>query len=153
MPIAELHVISTAAVCRVVSGVLQEYIAGAWVTPVNAMLLAAWNHPRRGKFAREHDGYYCLFSEPCMWDPDEGGARTRTRSGNAHPAGACRYCQAFPPGGTVYHVESADPVNVRRYNALGGNPTRRKRVLMAEDEGKAIVTVNTDRSVEVTFES
>lgn len=151
MAIAQLWVTSTDILCRVVDGVLEEYIAGSWTTPTNAMLIAAWNHPRRGKTARNNDGYYCLFSEPCTWDPTEGGARTRDRSGNVHPAGTCRYCFSFPPGGTVYYVEPSDPVEVRRYNALSGNPTRRKRFLISEDGGQAMITVNDDRTVEVTY--
>lgn len=151
MAIAQLWVTNTAAVCRVVNGALEEYVAGSWITPTTAMLLAAWNHPRRGRTARNNNGYYCLFSEPCTWDPDEGGSRTRDRSGNTHPVGTCRYCFSFPPGETVYYVEPADPVNVRRYNRLSGRPEVRKRILIVEDEGQAMVTVNTDRSVEVTF--
>lgn len=126
MAIAEIYIASHVVVCRVVGGVLEQYFGGDWITPTNPQLLAAWNDPTAGRTAKTYDGYYCLWREPCVFDPAVGGAKNRTETGNVHPGGTCEYCNAWPPGGTVYHIEQAELVPMGEYTETPGSPASKR---------------------------
>jgi hypothetical protein len=153
MPLVELYVLQAPNAFRSVGGSLEQWdsVSRDWLPATDPIALTTLAHPRRGKHARENDWYYSLISEVCEWDPDIGGAQKRVDSGNPHPGGTCRYCEDWPPGGTVYQLEQAEWVDLERYNIRPGNPTKRFEELMDEDQALAIIAIDHQGTVVAEF--